>query len=941
MRYLLGIIVLLFSTLIFAQEQITDISSIRYQEDFIDIIPGELNGESFNAYLDYYRVFIDFENENIEDYDIPYVYSCFRQRVAIEGKYLYIFSQSTLVIDIEARKMHDHYSFSDDWFFRSAQFLEGNVIIRLENNQGQFRYGNYDPDSKQKSLSDSHNQIFSVGGKFYFLDFEMNETIVGEINIQDWTEQVIYQGDELSYLGHGLFRDVEGYLYEGVLDSNPVKTCIPQYLFLVDSIIAIRYYKQEKYSIIESFDSIISEYNYYMSDDCYYQRLTSTNIPIIFDFYNENNFGFRAHGKYVRIRYDDFTMKFTIASSEDLAYSDEFIMSGDTAYLFTRKYINNAYEKQIIRYTPIGFFIPDVKKVIKTFSDDSNIVQTGLDESGNIKIMFNNSGQGVTALTLDPDGNEINSSLLFFPWYSDHDEKNVRWSSFSDGHFRKTQIDDSENYRIDRLEDGQVITDTMLITPYVDNEVEVTLMERDGEHILKFLNKISSTSNEVINPDFDLNYVSRMIRIDDEIWIISVDNILGGDYIFKFGLDGSDRGSFSHNKAKVLYHYEGGIIFSGSLGQFPRYFFHYDGTNVVQLSDRLTSYSTHFKVGGTHYVLSTFQFEIRLFEFDKNQIALSELEEFTGHVKNTIASVHNSLQSSKSFLIFEGVDNSSSFLNISFGTDGYKIDEFDFAESTYVGFANSFPVNGGYVYSIWDNSFNIFVDSNGINIDLPIDIDDDIFIHDIQQLDESIYLFGKTFYDNYIIKCDNEFNNCNTLHSFDEEYCQNNFITLLGTNEHEVYFSNIGIEPIETIWTLDTSVDQVKYYNNMEDTQIQFFERRDFSHKGYVYFTAARSDQNYQLFRLNVSEGPNSTNEIITKNKFTVYPNPTTNNTRITSDINLRQVSIFDIRGIEVFHGEFDREGGFTLPVINSGFYIIHAQDEDGNLYMSKLTIVN
>ncbi len=942
MKYLLGVLVLIIPSLLVSQEKITDAYSLKYQKDFSRIIDGELNGESFTAYLDYIRLSVDFDNDALADYTIPYTYTCFPRDVYTKDRYFYIHGQSTLVIDLADRKMHDHFTFSTEWFFRSAHSINGLDINILENNQGQFRYGLYDPGNKTKTLSNPHAQLFTYNDQYYFSDFVSGERIIGRFDLQNWTEEILYQGTNLNYLGLGLFRDEDGLVYRNVLESNPEMTCIPKEIIEDRDIIANRYLMMNNYTVIESYDDTLDHYNYYIGSGCDYQLFKSSNlIPLSFDFFNENYLGYRKSGKYTRIKYtpNNPSSFFSIASNEDYSVSDKWVMAGDTAYQFSRELMNGEYVQYISPYTPNGLDL-DEKNYINMFSSETNMVRRRLNDVGNIEVTFNSDSTGVYAITYDPDGNEINSMHLFSSLFNNYDEKNAIWSSSKRGHVRKLRIANSEDYRIDRVEDGLVYTDTMLVSPYIDDEIQASIKAIGNDQVLELLDLNTSTSTRVTIPTISFDSFSRMIRVKDEIWIVHYDNTSNEDIISKYGLDGNANGFINFNFNKIIFHDDNGVLFIGSNDEFPSYLFYYDGEEVTQLSESLTSSAFVFASGNKHYLFSAFQDEIELYEFVPDIVVLNEVESFIGNLKSHANSLHNGFQSSKVFSIVESVEYSNTIKTIVFEDGNYEIVDIDLDESTFILSMNSFSFNGGQIYSVQDKFTNFFVNSNGMRTDLPIDLDEELLINDIYQENENVYLFVSTFFDTYVIKCDEEFNDCISLRNFDRQWCQYSQIELLGHNQNEVYFSSKGTDPIETIWTLDTSNDEFSYYNENEETQIQYFERRDFFQDGHVYFTAARSDKIHQLFRLKVSEGPNKTENTNIKNAFSIHPNPTASHTRIFSQSPLDKFTIYDSRGLKILQGQFDADGGYALPSLSSGFYFIHAQDKKGIPYVSKLVVV-
>lgn len=329
-----------------------------------------------------------------------------------------------------------------------------------------------------------------------------------------------------------------------------------------------------------------------------------------------------------------------------------------------------------------------------------------------------------------------------------------------------------------------------------------------------------------------------------------------------------------------------------------------------------------------------------IFEYNPADISLTSLETTSGNPEDT-ESVHNSKQTSKSYYLYEPSNYSSTIKHILFDSEDYSITEYDLEDTLYVKNTTSFPYNHGFIFSIRDNMTNIYVDSTGASRDIPIDVEEDFLIRDLQQTEESVYLFGGTYYDVYVIKCDDEFNACEVIKSFDQGFCQYKEIRLLGENNGEIYFSAAGNNPIETIWILDTATDEIYLYNTDEETQIQFFERREFVSGGYVYFTAARSDQEHQLFRLKVSEEPNAVAGIASKSAFAVSPNPTIGNSTITCKLELEELSLYDSSGRLLSKGVFSASGSYVVPShLRSGLYLIRAVDSTGQIHVSKLMII-
>lgn len=950
MRYLFIYIALFATITCFSQEQITNIHSTKYISGFEClvgtecIIDGDLDGEAFTLYMGFNQVFIDFENESIMDYNIPYTFGCFLRNVMLNGKYLYLLGHSSLVIDIEARRMHDHFSFGEGLSFRDAEISGEGVVIRLVNNvSGRYHYGRYTPETKEKLLSNPHIGLISFQGNYYFTDSILGAFVLGDFTDEEWTEDLIVGGEEFVYLGDGYFQMPDGRLSYGWLDNNPVFTCIPQDQFGVE-LYANKIYDRANFRIIETYDATEEVYTYYYGSDCLYRKfLTSDYNSVPFDFYNDEYFGFRADGHYVRMQHSNGAtpaLEFTIASSEDYSSTDKWMMSGDTAYLFTVRYVSNDFVNQVIRYTPGGFLESDIETVIKEYSADANIVRKSLNSSGEIELTFNNSVEGVHVITLSSNGIEINNEFLFYSWDHDFNEKNIKWTANKKGHIRRTQIKPSANYRIDRVEEGTVITDTMLMSPYIDEDIEVSLKENGGNKVLRFYDVITGSDSEIVIPDIAVNSQSKIIKAGGQIWLVNQDNSEEND-VFRFGLAGEIIDEQDLNVKNIISYNESGLMYSRrDPVSFLEHVFHYDGEDVKQLTENLFSLMRNIVVGDDQYIMTTsYSIGTTILKYNPETISLLELENFSEY-PHTSESVHNSLQTNKSYYAYEPSNYSNVIKHILFDKDGYRIEEFDLEDELFVDYTTSFPFKEGFIYSVRDNMTNIYVDSTGASRGIPIDIEEDFLIRDLQQTEESVYLFGGTYYDVYVIKCDDEFNDCEVIKSFDQGFCQYKDIRLLGENNGEIYFSAAGNNPIESIWTLDTATDEIYLYNTDEETQIQFFERREFVADGYVYFTAARSDQEHQLFRMKVSEDPNAVADISGSNSFVVAPNPTTGNSIITNTLALEGLSIYDSSGRLVSQGVFSASGSYVVPNLRSGFYLIRAVDSTGHMHVSKLMIV-
>lgn len=557
MRYLFITVAFFYSIICFSQEQITDIHSTRYISSFYCalgtecIMNGNIDGEPFTVYVGFYQVFVDFENEAISDYNIPYTYGCFIENLLLDDKYLYLVSHSTLVIDIEAGRMHDHFSFGDGLSFRSAEISGDDVVISMSNDNENLLFGRYNPETKQKTLSDPYKQLISYDGGYYFVSSLLGLDLVGEFVSDDWAKQSITSGLEFTYLGDGLFKNEDGRLIEGLLDSNPIESCIPQTLSGVE-LSANKIYDRPNFRIIETYDSIEDDYTYYYGDNCSFRMFTTSDYNSVhFDFFNYNYFGFSSSGEYVRMKFVNGSPYFVPVSTVDYRSSDKWLMSEDTAYLITRRTVNDELVHQILKYEPSGFSNLDIETMFKEFPLEEKINHAIINEDGNIELTFNNSEEGVHVITFSSNGNQISDESLFYSWYHDYDEKSVRWSAYDGGLIRKNQIDTTDNYRIDRVEGTQVTTDTLLAQPYIDKEVEVYIFERDGDQIIRFYTIASGTETEVINPDVPLSFHDEIVRIGDEIWFVNNDNSEEDD-VFKFGMNGDNKGTINLNVRSVI-----------------------------------------------------------------------------------------------------------------------------------------------------------------------------------------------------------------------------------------------------------------------------------------------------------------------------------------------------------------------------------------------------
>ena len=213
MRYLFITVGLFTSLVCFTQEQVTDIHSTRYISSFECLVgtdcitDGDLDGEAFTIYMGFNQVFVDFENEFIADYNIPYTYGCFLRNVMLDGKYLYLLGHSSLVIDIEARRMHDHFSFGEGLSFRDAEISGEDVVVRLVNNaSGRYHYGRYTPETKESLLSSPHIGLISFEGDYYFTDSIPGAFVLGDFTDEDWTEELIFGGEEFLYVLTGVVQ---------------------------------------------------------------------------------------------------------------------------------------------------------------------------------------------------------------------------------------------------------------------------------------------------------------------------------------------------------------------------------------------------------------------------------------------------------------------------------------------------------------------------------------------------------------------------------------------------------------------------------------------------------------------------------------------------------------------------------------------------------------
>jgi hypothetical protein len=469
--------------------------------------------------------------------------------------------------------------------------------------------------------------------------------------------------------------------------------------------------------------------------------------------------------------------------------------------------------------------------------------------------------------------------------------------------------------------------------------LEVSIIDIDGVQILRFTDLNTSEEKDIINPNLSANRSTIMIRIRDEIWIITKGGSMLLDKISRFDIDGNLMGEIDVDVHDVISYDDNGLVFNSAVSQGTFYLFQYDGEEIKQLTEESAFLAESLKLGANHYIFS-YNVESTIYEYNSLAKTLTHIDMVTGRLQNT-GSRHNSKQTNKSYYSYQPSDYATKINHVLFNSEGYKIEEFDLGDTLFTGYTNTFAYKNGFIYSIRDNTTNVYVDENGTSRDIPIELEEDVLIEDIQQTEESVYLFSSSFYGVSVIKCDSEFADCDVIKYFDQGYCQFPHVALLGKNNGEIYFSTSSRNPTEVIWTIDLSTDEIYLYNNDEETQIQFFERREFTTGGYVYFTAARSDQEYQLFRLKVSEGPNATKDFINENTFEVYPNLTSGNSTITTDLNLEQFSIFDVRGMVVVSSNFDQKGKFRLPDLSSGYYIIRGEDSKGNQYTSKIIVMD
>ena len=958
MKFHLSLIVFLFPVLCFAQEQISDIYSLEYQEKYEQILTGYLEGEPITLFVDGVRVFVDFENDEISDYAISYTYSfCFsNEEIKLEGKHLYFFGKSAFVIDLKAKIAYDHINYGVGLSYINAESYEGGMIFLLANSENDaFYFVRYDVDTKQNIISTSHHQIFTYKGGFYFIDASVDKIIVGKMDPQDGTETELYQGEILNYVGDGYFQDQEGYLIEGLLESNFTKKCQP-YDVNENELIINRYYDRENFSMIETYDSELSIYSYYLDDGCNYRKYFSEDDnPLNFDFYNERNFGFRSNGNlYKRYRHVEETSqnyKFVNTSNKTSYASDHWMMQGDTAYFF-RDRVTTTYDYIISRYTPNleGVLGLDNVKGIKTFHDVS-VVFENINSGGDIELTATNMEDGVYRITIDPEGNQIDQKQLFFPWYYHKTEDRIPWSSFDNGYLKKNRLKPSDNYRVDRFENGQVTSSIMLTTPYIDKDIEVSIIESFGSKYVRFNDVNSGVEKEVENSNLDLDYYSQIIRVNNEIWVVTSRSYIALDRISKYSLEGDYLGKLDINMHRIIHHDDNGLLFINMNDQYEAHLFHYDGGKIKQLTNDPDAFegginAKNIIVGNKHHILISstaivsYSTDIALYEYSSDLVSITLLEEFIGAALGNSSGIHNSLQLNKSISIFEDDYYSNSIKHILFHSDGYSIEEFDFDESTFVNRNNSFAYKNGFIYSVQDNMTNAYVASNGVVSDIIVDIDGGFLINDIQQMDEHVYLFGGNYNENYVIKCDSEFNECEVVKSF-QLGCWISHIVLLGKHNDKIYFSAVGRNPSDVIWTLDTSSDEVYLYNTDEESKIRFFIKREFIHDGYVYFKASREDKNYQLFRIEISEEPVLVEEGATDNEFDIYPNITTGDGWITTKTKLSGITIFDSGGRKVGFRKFDKQGGFTLPNLINGYYIIRGENNTGNQYLTKLVVIN
>jgi|GEM_PF-3664484 len=942
------ILFLIFPFTLASQDQVTDIYSPRHNEVFKKISKGDLNGEAITMYLDYRRLFVDFENESMDDFHIPYEMGCYQQHHLYTDRYYYINSRSTLVFDLLEKKVLDHFTFLDDWTAISIQEINGLLVSKLSPYQQEvYRFGVYNPTTKQQSTSLIHDKVFIHDKTLYYSDKDESETTIGIIDLQNQTETIIYQGTELVYLGDGIFRDATGILVESVLEGNPTYTCNPLQNES-QSLLATKIYVQDNYRLLEAYDRDTLEYIYFGEQSCeVFQLFNSVNQTDI-DFFNEANFGFSALGKYFRVRhnpnYSGLYFQFGYVCDEPSNINDSWIMFDAYAYYLSRKYFTGQYSKRLYKYTPATVGSPlesDTKKLIKILPDTTNIIAIANDSIGNIDLTINSINDGVFTLKLDSEGNEISRTYHFSPIYHDRDYKNANWRAYKGGYQVTHRISDTDLYRLDRIEGGILLSpDTVLMQSYIDDEITVSLRPQGDDVILRFDNHSSSTTTDVLNPPISPNFSSRIINVADEFWYYTTDTDPTPNVIVRYNREGDFLGTLSTDVYRKIYHNDDGMIFTASLGDYRKYIFHFDGDDLKQLSDIPIVATRFVRSKDNQYIISGSNGEHIIFQYDPIQKLLFEKERISGHLEKT-NSLHSSQQEDIVFSVFNNVDSSDDIKNLVFSDGNYRIEEFDLDEMTYVTTHKTLPINGGYVYSIYHNQTNVYVDSNGIANDIPIDYVDEFVIEDIVQTENANYLLGFSYHSSYVYKCDTEFNDCITIKDFDSEDCQNNYkIELLGRNNNEAYLGSVSGDPLQTIWTLDLTTDEMYHYNNNVESQIKFFDKRLFHHKGHVYFSASKSDGTYQLFRIQVSESPNATKEKNNEKVFVVYPNPTAGYTTITSLIDLDQVIIYNSQGAEVDRGIFQDKRSYLLPELPSGYYILVATN-GGHRYRSSLVIID
>ena len=167
-------------------------------------------------------------------------------------------------------------------------------------------------------------------------------------------------------------------------------TCVPKEIITENDIISNRFLYINNYTVIESYNDITSEYIYYIGSDCEYMQFETSNlIPIPFNFFNDSYLGFRSSGNYSRLKYNenDPVNTYTLVSFEDYNVNDLWSMSGDTAYQFTREYVDGEYFRFINRYTPTVVGVDDKESII-IFPDETNIIRRRMAEEGSV-ISFN------------------------------------------------------------------------------------------------------------------------------------------------------------------------------------------------------------------------------------------------------------------------------------------------------------------------------------------------------------------------------------------------------------------------------------------------------------------------------------------------------------------------------------------------------------------------